>query len=133
MLRSIRPLPRCLQCSSKLMVPCKLCSKTCLLVVRLSIPARTEGLAAQSIIQSIEGKSFRSDVQRISPWINFMFKSSSRRRFNSLPLLDKLSNPMIFTLRCSERRVFARLNPANPQIPVIKIFMVVLERVCFAD
>ena len=32
-----------------------------------------------------------------------------------------------------ERRVFVRLNPANPQIPVIKIFMTELERVGCPD
>jgi hypothetical protein len=48
---------------------------------------------------------------------------------DSLPLLDKLSKPIISTSLYPERRVFARLNPANPQIPVINIFMTELERV----
>ena len=68
-------------------------------------------------------------MQRISPRKNLTFKSSSPRRFNSLPLLDKLSNPIIWISPYPERRVFARLNPANPQIPVINIFMTELERV----
>ena len=51
------------------------------------------------------------------------------QRLDSLPLLDKLSKPIISTSLYAERRVFARLNPANPQIPVINIFMTELERV----
>lgn len=70
-------------------------------------------------------------MQRISPRKNLTSKSSSPRRFNSLPLLDKLSNPIIWISPNPERRVFARLNPANPQIPVINIFMTGLDRVCW--
>lgn len=69
-LSKIKPVWYLLQYSKRLIVPSKLCSINCLLDVLPSIPARTEGFAAQSIIQSTGGKLLRSDEHLISPRMN---------------------------------------------------------------
>ena len=123
-LRRMMPLPFCLQYSSKFIVPTKLCSMTCLLDVSLSIPARTEGLAAQSITQSAAGRAFRSEGLRMSPLIMPIPKLRRVSTFNSHPLREKLSTPMISMVSEEAMIDSQRVLPAKPRQPVIKIFKV---------
>ena len=123
LLKSTRPAPCRLQYSSVLSVPARLCSINWRLEDLPSTPASTLGLAAASITQSAGGRVSKSAALRTSPCHTRMPAQRSRSRFCSEPGRMKLSMPKISTPPARSARLSASVLPANPQIPVIKIFM----------
>src|SRR5665213_2425973 len=106
-----------------LTVPQKLCLSNWRELVLPSTPASTLGFAAASITYSAAGKVSKSDALRTSAWMIFTPSFASSRRFSSLPGRMKLSTPVICKFSADASSARASVLPANPQMPVLRIFM----------
>jgi hypothetical protein len=101
----------------------RLCSNNWRLLKRCPEARQHAGLAAASITQSAAGKGSKSLARRISPWMNFTPMRRSRTRLISEPGRWRLSMPAMERPSRRSRSASATALPANPQIPVIRIFI----------